>query len=106
LALAVTLALMAGAARAAVVCTAEVQCRGDARQMCAPSGLRIELAEGDRLWIDRQGPYETEKTRGDGATVWRLPLFPGHELIVRDAGDFLYRGNRGKRFTGQCEGMD
>ncbi|KHQ54149.1 1-deoxy-D-xylulose-5-phosphate synthase [Mameliella alba] len=89
-----------------VRCTATTQCRGDALNMCAPSALRIDLARGPgdaRLWINGQGPYPA--TRADlAAEVWRIDLWGGDHRIELGPGEaFLYRGNRGKRFSGTCE---
>ncbi|MGR3378446.1 hypothetical protein [Salipiger abyssi] len=58
---------MKGLCAALTACVAELQCRGDAEAIGAPSSLCV------------------------GA--WRA------------GGAFPYRGNRGKRFGGSCEGM-
>ncbi len=95
------------AAAQALTCVAEVQCRGDAERMCAPSSLSI-VAEtrgaGVDMWIDRQGPYRADLSQGADGQRLTLPLFKRHEMVVAADGAFLYRGNRGKRYTGHCEG--
>ncbi len=95
-------ALMAPLPAAALTCIASEQCRGDAKAMCAPSTLQIEVAargpDGAHLWIDWQGPYAAQAVDGG----WRLEAFPDHVLRIDAAGGFLYTGNRGKRFTGRC----
>ncbi|MBA85017.1 hypothetical protein ACSSNL_12705 [Thalassobius sp. S69A] len=104
----VVLAVMPVLAQAGVICTAEEQCRGDARSMCAPSSLRIELVRQGgytRLWIDRQGPYPAEPMAG-AAQHWRVAAFGGqHQLQLHAGGRFTYLGNRNKTFTGTCEGQ-
>ena len=94
--------LMAAPAQA-LVCVAEEQCRGDAKTMCAPSTLRIEVTPEDRLWIDRQGPYAATRPQDGDTRVWTVEAFGGHALRVEPGGAFVYFGNRGKRFIGQCE---
>ena len=99
--------LPGGAAAQGLTCVAVEQCRGDAERMCAPSSLSIVAERRDAwvdMWIDRQGPYGAELVRGASETRLSLPLFRGHEMIVQADGAFLYRGNRGKRYTGRCEG--
>ena len=86
----------------ALVCVADTQCRGDAERMCAPSTLRIEVTKADRLWIDRQGPYGAVASRDGDARVWTVEAFGSLALRIEADGTFLYRGNRGKRFTGTC----
>ena len=103
------MAALAGVPVAAqnVTCVAETQCRGDAEAMCAPSGLRIEAerrAGRIDLWIDAQGPYPADLERAGDATRLELPLFKGHALVLAGDGRFLYRGNRGKRYSGTCKG--
>lgn len=102
------LALWPGLALAqGLSCVAEEQCRGDAERMCAPSALSIVAARRDArvdMWIDRQGPYGADFMRQEDGIRLTLPLFKGHEMIVEADGAFLYRGNRGKRYTGFCEG--
>ncbi|MCM2561070.1 hypothetical protein M8756_01570 [Lutimaribacter sp. EGI FJ00015] len=88
-----------------LTCTATQQCRGDAPSMCAPSGLTIEVAQTQgpraRLWIDGQGPYAA-RVSDDTIT---LDSFNGrYRLTLRNDGAFSYTGNRGKTFTGRCEG--
>jgi len=90
-----------------LTCVAETQCRGDAERMCAPSALSIVVERRDAwvdLWIDRQGPSRADLVRSAHETRLTLPLFKGHEMIVQGDGSFLYRGNRGKRYSGRCEG--
>lgn len=105
-ALSLGLMLWAGAGWATdLLCVAETQCRGDAEAMCAPSTLPILLKPYQgrvHLWIDHQGPYAADRAAGDGQR-WVLEAFVGHELNIAPDGAFLYRGNRGKRFLGQCE---
>jgi len=91
----------------ALTCVAQTQCRGDAERMCAPSSLSIKAERRDGwvdMWIDRQGPYRAELARSAHETRLTLPLFKDHEMIVEPDGSFLYRGNRGKRYIGRCEG--
>ncbi|MFC4733299.1 hypothetical protein [Salipiger abyssi] len=92
-----------------LTCVAELQCRGDAEAMCAPSTLSIEAERaggGAHLWIDRQGPYPASVTRGaDGLELAVEGFGGGHGMQVQADGAFIYRGNRGKRFSGTCEGM-
>lgn len=90
-----------------VTCLAETQCRGDAERMCAPSSLSIKAERrgaGVDMWIDRQGPYRAEMAREVQGFRLTLPLFKGHEMILKADGTFLYRGNRGKRYSGLCAG--
>lgn len=89
----------------AFVCTADTQCRGDALSMCAPSALRIEVAGDGRLWIDHQGPYPAGESREGAVRLWSVEAFGSLVLRVGADGDFVYVGNRGKRFSGRCEGM-
>lgn len=90
-----------------VLCQAEIQCRGDAIAMCAPSSLQIEVRRDGvyhRLWIDKQGPYAAQYEQKDGFRHWAIDTFgEGYDLSVADDGQFVYRGNRGKKFTGQCK---
>ena len=104
-----TLALGAGGAMAdGLTCIAEQQCRGDAERMCAPSTLEIDVKRrgaGAWLWIDHQGPYGARMEREGDITRFTLNSFGGrYQLALMPDGRFLYRGNRGKRFTGRCEG--
>lgn len=86
-----------------LACVATEQCRGDAKAMCAPSTLRIEVTPQNRLWIDAQGPYGARLTTDGTARVWTVEAFGGkHALRVEADGTFLYRGNRGKRYRGTC----
>ena len=108
---ALALALLGGAAAEAdaggLTCVANIQCRGDAERMCAPSGLRIEAARrGGRvdMWIDGQGPYVARVSGAMASLRLEVPLFAGHALSVAPDGRFVWLGNRGKRFSGQCEG--
>lgn len=90
-----------------LTCVAKEQCRGDAERMCAPSALSIVAERRDArvdMWIDRQGPYGADVVRQGNDVRLTLPLFKGHEMIIEADGAFLYRGNRGKRYTGFCEG--
>ncbi len=90
-----------------LTCVADTQCRGDAEAMCAPSSLRIEAerrAGRIALWIDAQGPYPADLHRAGEITRLTLPLFKGHALVLAADGRFLYRGNRGKRYSGTCKG--
>lgn len=108
--LSVILAAMALAAPAAaaapLVCIAQQQCRGDAQTMCAPATTRIEAERkgaGGVLWIDLQGPFAARIEQKTGAERWNLTAFGGsHWLELNTDGTFLYRGNRGKRYTGTC----
>ncbi|MBR9841910.1 MAG: hypothetical protein GYB25_02030 [Rhodobacteraceae bacterium] len=88
-------------------CTASEQCRGDAIAMCAPSSLQVEIKTGTggaALWINRQGPYKARAGRHEGVQTWTLEAFGGaHVLEIEEDGQFLYTGNRGKRFSGTCE---
>jgi hypothetical protein len=89
-------------------CTAEQQCRGDARTMCAASSLSILLMpRGQRtdLWIDRQGPYAARSASiADGGKTYTLDAFgAGYRLELSPDGRFAYHGNRGKVFTGHCK---
>lgn len=91
-----------------LTCTASEQCRGDAVAMCAPSSLQLEIKTGANgskaLWIDRQGPYKARAGRHEGKQVWTLEAFGGdHVLEIEETGQFLYTGNRGKRFSGTCK---
>ncbi len=91
----------------ALTCVAETQCRGDAERMCAPSSLSIVAKRRGAwvdMWIDRQGPYRAELAHRTHETRLTLPLFERHEMIVQADGAFLYRGNRGKRYSGRCQG--
>lgn len=90
-------------AAAELSCVAERQCRGDAQAMCAPSTLKIAVTAEGRLWVDGQGPYGARASREGAARIWTIEAFGGrHGLRVEGDGRFLYRGNRGKRFTGTC----
>ena len=101
-----TLAVLAlPAAAQGLNCEATEQCRGGATTMCAPSNLTIAATRrgGARahLWIDGQGPYAGRVTESGVA----LEGFAGrYRLNLRDDGAFTYTGNRGKTFTGRCEG--
>ena len=101
--------LIAPIANAAMICTAQEQCRGDAVAMCAPSALEIEVVGAGttaRLWIDQQGPYSAYAAATDDGHRWTVEAFGGqHRLDLRTDGKFTYLGNRGKRFTGHCEGQ-
>ena len=106
IALALGLASAAGARE--VVCVADIQCRGDAERMCAPSTLRISARQnsstGTQLWIDRQGPYSARVSQDGESRSYELTVFGGlYTLDIAADGRFLYVGNRGKRFTGTCE---
>jgi len=90
-----------------LTCVAETQCRGDAERMCAPSALSIKAERRGAwvdMWIDNQGPYRAEFSRRAQEARLTLPLFEDHEMILEPDGAFLYRGNRGKRYSGRCEG--
>ncbi|MCW9042838.1 MAG: hypothetical protein OQK05_05795 [Pseudopelagicola sp.] len=105
---AVMLAVASAASADTLLCTADTQCRGDAKRMCAPSTLQIAIkpgaGSGAQLWIDRQGPYAARVSRGkDGERRYELDAFAGrYTLDIEAQGRFLYVGNRGKRFTGDC----
>lgn len=96
------------AAAQTLSCVAVEQCRGDAKAMCAPSSLQIEAVRSGaaaRLWIDLQGPYPAAlEQRGDGMRLVIEAFGGGHELEIGADRAFVYRGNRGKRFSGTCEG--
>lgn len=96
------------AAEPSATCIAELQCRGDAERMCAPSTLQLDVQINGRkaiLWIDHQGPYTGELHSFGAAKRVTLENFGGtYQLDIDAEGHFLYRGNRGKRFTGNCEG--
>ncbi len=102
---------MAGTAWAdGVLCTAQTQCRGDAERMCAPSSLEISLKRhdsiGTQLWIDHQGPYAARASKAQGTRRYEVKAFGGqYKLDITPDGQFLYVGNRGKRFTGTCKEM-
>ncbi|MCR8547184.1 hypothetical protein M4578_05050 [Salipiger sp. P9] len=90
-------------------CVAEEQCRGDAEAMCAPSELSIDIARNGaaaaRLWIDLQGPYPAAlERREDGMRLVLDAFGGGYEMEIGADGAFVYRGNRGKRYLGTCEG--
>ncbi|MYM53941.1 hypothetical protein [Thalassovita mangrovi] len=105
-------ALTCGASVAAagtLRCLAQEQCRGDAEAMCAPSSLEIEVRKQNgynRLWIDKQGPYSADYSLEGSDKRWRVEAFGGqHRLDLKADGQFVYLGNRGKRYSGQCEGQ-
>ena len=105
-ALAFGVASMAGAD--SLICTATTQCRGDADRMCAASTLEIAVkpggGSGTQLWIDHQGPYAARARREDDMHHYELAAFGGrYRLDIAPDGQFLYTGNRGKRFSGTCE---
>ena len=89
-------------------CIAVEQCRGDAKRMCAPSSLRIDVVRdgtGAVLKIDRQGPYRASLQRNGDVQLVTLQNFGGaYKLLLKEDGSFTYLGNRGKRFNGHCEG--
>ncbi|WP_168798034.1 hypothetical protein [Pacificoceanicola onchidii] len=95
-------------ATAEMLCTAQTQCRGDAKEMCAPSTLAVKVVRDGaywRLWIDWQGPYSARFSAGNDARVWAVKGFGnGYGIQVFEDGSFLYTGNRGKRFRGTCTG--
>lgn len=95
-------------AQADATCFAVEQCRGDAKSMCAPSSLRIDVARNGAsavLRIDRQGPYKASLQRDGDVQLVTLESFGGaYRLTLQADGSFTYLGNRGKRFNGQCEG--
>ena len=106
--IALSLGLASAAEAREVVCVADIQCRGDAERMCAPSTLRISARQnggaGTQLWIDRQGPYSAQVSQDGDTRSYALKTFGGlYTLNIAADGQFLYVGNRGKRFTGTCE---
>lgn len=97
--LALLLATPAGAD--SLRCVADQQCRGDAQAMCAPASTEFVLDRAGWLWIDHQGPYSV---RPEGAGRWVVTAFGGsHALELIEGGSFRYLGNRGKRYTGECQ---
>ena len=98
-------ALAMPAAAQGLTCEAVQQCRGDAASMCAQSNLTIEATRrpgaAAHLWIDGQGPYAGRIVESGIA----LEGFGGsYRLNLGADGTFTYTGNRGKTFTGRCEG--
>lgn len=93
----------------AMTCIATTQCRGDAVNTCAASTLEIEVvprgAASAWLWINHQGPYPARAQRDGEQRRWTIDAFGGnHALDLAADGQFVYRGNYRKIYTGRCEG--